>query len=159
MHVLKNTQLLILTISAKWIPGFPSIINSSLLSSKYFQYLQCLDKPLGKGFFHGESQTMYFGKQHFKDWYNAVRNYVGRQKSLMFSATEIQSASKKCAKTYWEAPVASFPGENTNTIKNTSISTESSSYFKYLEHLSYEHRVRELGFFNLEKAPGRPHST
>lgn len=76
----------------------------------------------------------------------------------MFSATETQSASKKCAKT-WEAPAASFPGENKNTIKNTSIFTESSSYFKYLEHLSYEHRVRELGFFNLEKASGRPYST
>lgn len=76
----------------------------------------------------------------------------------MFSATEIQSASKKCGKTYWEAPAASFPGENKNTI-SISISTESSSYFKYLEHLSYKDRVRELGFFRLEKAPGRHYST
>lgn len=74
----------------------------------------------------------------------------------MFLATEIQSASKKCGKTDREAPAASFPGENKNKI---SISTESSSYFKYWEHLSYEDRVKELGFFNLEKSLGRPYST
>lgn len=95
-----------------------------------------LRQTLRKGFFHSESQTVYFGKQHFKDRYNALRNYVGRQKSLMFSAAVIQSASKKCGKTYQGAPAASFPEEKKNAISDISTSTESSSYFKYLTEIS-----------------------
>ena len=88
----------ILTVFVNWIPGFPSIIVLDFFCSEVFHYLQCSNKSLEKGFFHSESQTVYFGKQHFKYRYNTVRNYVGRQKPLMFSAAVIQSASKNVVK-------------------------------------------------------------
>jgi len=54
----------------------------------------------------------------------------------MFSAAVMQSASKKCAKTYRGAPAASFPEEKKNAVGAISTSTESSSYLKYLTVIS-----------------------
>lgn len=61
---------------------------------------------------------------------------MGREKSLVFSAAVMQSASKKRGKTYRGAPAASFPEEKKNAISDISTSTESSSYFNYLTVIS-----------------------
>lgn len=48
--------------------------NIRLLCSKDFQYLQCLDKPLRKGFFHSESHTIF--------WETALQGQIGRTKKF-----------------------------------------------------------------------------
>lgn len=60
---------------------------------------------------------------------------MGRQKSLMFSAAVIQSASKNVVKPTKE-PLQPLLQNKRSAINTISTSTESNSYFKYLTVVS-----------------------